>query len=74
MAKRTLNHIIGSQDVQLKKAVPLAFSILAITKPDNQMMDLLSKLAYDGDEDVACNAILAMGIIWSGTNNSRLAG
>ena len=73
MAKRSLNHLISSQDTQLKRAVPLAFSMLAITKPDNQIMDLLSKLAYDQDEETAANSILALGIIWSGTNNSRLA-
>ena len=38
------------------------------------MMDMLSKLTYDTDQQCAINAILAQGIIWSGTNNSRLAG
>ncbi len=36
-------------------------------------MDQLTKLAYDNDGEVSLNAILAMGLIWSGTNNSRLA-
>lgn len=37
-------------------------------------MDLLQRLSYDQDSNVAINAIFATGIIWSGTNNSRLAG
>ena len=36
-------------------------------------MDQLTKLAYDSDSEVSLNAIFAMGMIWSGTNNSRLA-
>jgi 26S proteasome regulatory subunit N1 len=37
-------------------------------------MDQLLRLSYDNDQNVAINALLAQGIIWSGTNNSRLAG
>uniref|UniRef100_A0A7S3JI83 26S proteasome non-ATPase regulatory subunit RPN1 C-terminal domain-containing protein n=1 Tax=Euplotes harpa TaxID=151035 RepID=A0A7S3JI83_9SPIT len=37
-------------------------------------MDFLGKLSYDGDSEVAINAVLALGLIWSGTNNSRLHG
>jgi len=41
---------------------------------NNQIMDLLGKLSYDGDSQIAINAVLAQGLIWAGTNNSRLAG
>jgi len=35
-------------------------------------MEHLNKLAYDSDKQVSKNAILALGIIGAGTNNSRL--
>jgi 26S proteasome regulatory subunit N1 len=37
-------------------------------------MDLLNKLAYDSDKSVSKSAILALGLIGAGTNNSRLSG
>jgi len=36
-------------------------------------MDLLTKLAYDSDENVAMSATFALGLIGAGTNNSKLA-
>ena len=35
-------------------------------------MDLLNKLAYDSDKQVSMSAILALGLVGAGTNNSRL--
>jgi 26S proteasome regulatory subunit N1 len=37
-------------------------------------MDLLNKLAYDSDKLVSKSAILALGLIGAGSNNSRVAG
>jgi len=37
-------------------------------------MDLLNKLAYDSDKKVGQSAVLALGLIAAGTNNSRVAG
>lgn len=37
-------------------------------------MDLLTKLAYDSDVNVAMSSIFALGLTGAGTNNSRLAG
>ena len=36
-------------------------------------MDLLTKLAYDSDENISMSAIFALGLIGAGTNNSKLA-
>jgi 26S proteasome regulatory subunit N1 len=36
-------------------------------------MDIQQKPAYDSDTDLACKAILAMGLIAVGTNYTRLA-
>jgi 26S proteasome regulatory subunit N1 len=80
MAMRTMNHLLQYGEPEIKRAIPLAMSLLSIAAgsgtggKNNQVMDLLGKLSYDGDSDVAINAVLAQGIIWAGTNNSRLAG
>lgn len=73
MCKRVLNHAIHYGEAEIKKAIPLALALLGITKP-GKTYETLAKMAYDPDQEVAINAILGMGIIYSGTNNSRLAG
>lgn len=80
MAVRTMNHLLQYGGPEIKRAVPLAISLLCMTQgmgsggKNNQVMDLLGKLSYDADAEVAINAVLAQGLIWAGTNNSRLAG
>jgi 26S proteasome regulatory subunit N1 len=59
MSKRIVNHMIQYGEPHIKAAVPLALTLLGITNPDNNLMDLLSRLSYDQDTDVAINAILA---------------
>lgn len=73
MCRRVLNHAIHYGESEIKQAIPLALGLLGITKPQSAY-DTLSKLAYDSDQKVAINALLSLGIIYSGTNNSRLAG
>lgn len=34
---------------------------------------MLSKLSHDGDSEVAQGAIMALGLVGAGTNNSRIA-
>lgn len=36
-------------------------------------MDLLVKLSHDDDEAMSQNAIISLGLIGAGTNNSRLS-
>ena len=80
MAMRTMNHFLQYGEAEIKRAVPLTISLLCMTQgmgtagKNNQIMDLLGKLSYDGDHPLAINAILSQGLIWAGTNNSRLAG
>lgn len=35
------------------------------------MIDVLNKYSHDSDNDVAYNAIFAMGLVGAGTNNAR---
>jgi len=46
---------------------------LSASNPKLEIIDTLSKLSHDSDSEVAHNAIFAMGIVGSGTNNARLA-
>merc|ERR1719238_2201489 len=74
MVIRTLDHILQYGDLVLRRAVPLALALSHISNPKVTIIDTLSKLSHDSDQDVAMGAIFAMGMIGAGTNNARLAG
>lgn len=74
MTVRSLDHILQYGELTLRRAVPLALALLNISNPKMTVIDTLSKLSHDADQDVALSAIFSMGIIGAGTNNARLAG
>ena len=74
MSLRTMNHLLQYGEPIIRRTVPLAIGLLRISNPEVQTMDLLNKLAYDSDKSVSKSAILALGLIGAGTNNSRLSG
>merc|ERR1711972_451219 len=74
MSLRSLDHILQYGELPLRRAVPLALAMLHISNPKVTVIDTLSKLSHDADQDVALGAIFSMGIIGAGTNNARLAG
>jgi len=74
MSLRTMSHLLQYGEPSIRKTVPLAMGLLRISNPDVNTLDLLNKLAYDSDADVAMSAIFAMGLVGAGTNNSKLAG
>ena len=47
--------------------------MLHMSNPKPTVIDMLSKLSHDGDSEVAQNAIMSLGFVGSGTNNSRIA-
>uniref|UniRef100_A0A671KWF8 26S proteasome non-ATPase regulatory subunit 2-like n=1 Tax=Sinocyclocheilus anshuiensis TaxID=1608454 RepID=A0A671KWF8_9TELE len=57
----------------LRRAVPLALALISVSNPRLNILDTLSKFSHDADPEVAHNAIFAMGMVGSGTNNARLA-
>ena len=73
MALRTLNHLMHYGEPMIRRAVPLALGLLCASNPLVSVLDTLSKYSHDNDQDVALNAIFAMGLVGAGTNNSRLA-
>jgi len=74
MCLRSMNHLIQYGEPIIRRTVPLAIGFLRISNPEPATMDLLNKLAYDSDKNVSKSAILALGLIGAGTNNSRLFG
>jgi len=61
-------------DLPVRRAVPLGLALLAISNPTNlSVVDALSKMSHDADADVATAAIIALGLVAGGTNNSRIA-
>ena len=74
MAIRTYNHLLQYGEPVIRRTIPLALGLISISNPQLTVMDTLSKLSHDGDSDVAQGAILGLGLIGAGTNNSRIAG
>jgi 26S proteasome regulatory subunit N1 len=74
MAMRATEHLLQYGEPPVKRAVPLALALLHVSHPDFTVVDTLSKLSHDADEAVALNAVLALGLVSAGTNNSRVAG
>jgi len=60
-------------EVNVRRVVPLALGLLSISHPRLTVMDTLSKLTHDTDQQVSQNAVLALGFLGAGTNNSRVA-
>lgn len=60
-------------DSCVRGAVPLAMALLSVSCPKTSIMETLSKYSHDHDQNVAMSAVLGLGIIGAGTNNSRLA-
>jgi len=73
MALRSLDHVLQYAEVNVRRAIPLALGLLSISNPRLIVMDTLSKLSHDQDERVSQNAILSLGFLGAGTNNSRIA-
>jgi len=73
MALRSFDHLLQYCEPVVRRGVPLALGLMSVSNPRIPVMDTLSKLSHDSDEEVAMGAILALGLIGAGTNNSRVA-
>jgi 26S proteasome regulatory subunit N1 len=74
MAGRMADHLLSYGDASVRRAVPLALALVHLSDPEYSVVDVLSKLSHDHNEDCAQAAILALGLVGAGTNNSRIAG
>lgn len=73
MAFRAFNHLMHYGEPTIRRCVPLALGMLFASNPLVHILDILSKYSHDNDQDVAINAIFAIGLVGAGTNNARLA-
>ena len=73
MVLRSFAHLMHYGDPNIRKAVPLAMGLISPSNPQMKIYDTLSRYSHDNDNDVAINAIFAMGLVGAGTNNARLA-
>jgi 26S proteasome regulatory subunit N1 len=74
MALRSFDHLLHYCELPIKRAVPLAVAILHVSNPDFAVIDQLSRLSHDPDAEISQNAIMGLGLVSAGTNNSRVAG
>lgn len=73
MVLRQFGHLMHYGEANIRKVVPLAMGLLSPSNPQMKIYDTLSRYSHDTDNDVAVNAIFAMGLVGAGTNNARLA-
>lgn len=73
MILRTFGHLMHYGEPNIRKAVPLAMGLISPSNPQMKVYDTLSRYSHDNDNEVAVNAIFAMGLLGAGTNNARLA-
>ncbi|KIW87960.1 uncharacterized protein Z519_11545 [Cladophialophora bantiana CBS 173.52] len=73
MVLRQFGHLMHYGEANIRKAVPLAMGLISPSNPQMKIYDTLSRYSHDNDNDVAVNAIFAMGLVGAGTNNARLA-
>ena len=75
MSLRAYLHMLQYGDPPVRRATPLALALLSASNPANMLViDTLSKLSHDQDQEVATNAIIGMGIAAGGTNHSKVSG
>ncbi|RWA10777.1 hypothetical protein EKO27_g4353 [Xylaria grammica] len=73
MVLRHFGHLMHYGEANIRRAVPLAMGLISPSNPQMKVYDTLSRYSHDNDNDVAINAIFAMGLLGAGTNNARLA-
>lgn len=74
LATRMSDHLLQYGDTAVRRAVPLALALLHLSDPAPSVVDQLSRLSHDPNEETSQAAIFGMGLVGAGTNNSRIAG
>lgn len=74
MSLRTMEHLMTYAEIGVRRAVPIALGLSSVSNPELSVTETLSKLSHDSDADVSMSAMLALGLVGAGTNNSRVAG
>merc|ERR1719181_2451820 len=74
MTLRAFDHLLQYGESPIRRGVPLALALLNLSNPDYAVVDQMSRLTHDNDTEVAQGAIIGLGLLGAGTNNSRVAG
>lgn len=74
MTARSFDHLMQYGDAHIRRAIPIALGLKSVSDPEPAITDTLSKLTHDADLETAQSAIIALGLIGAGSNNSRIAG
>jgi len=74
MTLRSFEHLLHYGELPIRRVVPLALGLLYISNPEYSVVDQLSRLSHDQDVELSQCAILGLGLISAGSNNSRIAG
>jgi 26S proteasome regulatory subunit N1 len=53
MCMRTMSHLLQYGEPIIKRTVPLAIGLLRISNPEIGAMDLLTKMSYDTNAEIA---------------------
>ena len=73
MVHRSFDHFLQYGDVSVKRAICLGLTLLHLSNPKITTTDLLTKLCYESNKEVATNALFCLGLVSAGSNNSRMS-
>ncbi|RWS25238.1 26s proteasome regulatory particle subunit-like protein [Leptotrombidium deliense] len=73
MLVRTMSHIIRECEQPAQRMAPLALALGYLSNPESGVVEILQQTVYHKSSDVACNAVLALGLVAAGTNNEKIA-
>lgn len=73
MVIRIFGHFLRSGDSFMIIAVILSISLIYLSKPQMNIVELLSKHSHSHNQNIAFNAILALGFVSAGTNNAKVS-
>ncbi|KAH0476784.1 MAG: hypothetical protein KVP17_004520 [Porospora cf. gigantea B] len=73
MLMQLVNSLLQFGDRNVKQAISLALAVKSISHPQPLVVDLLTKMSHDTDGDVALHAIISLGLVGAGSNNSKIA-
>lgn len=73
MAKRMFEHIMQYGKSNARQMVPIALALTSVSQPLPELVDTLHRYGHD-EPKIALNAIIAIGLLAAGTQNTRAIG
>lgn len=73
MILRFVQDVLQYSTGKQRRSAPIVLTIVGIVAPNTQIADMLYKLAFEEDQELAMRAIFGLGLAFGGSNNSRVA-